>query len=46
MSPSAKLQSEQQKEIIEDEYNTDKGARDVQEQVEDGKLVLDPANTS
>jgi len=46
MSPSAQLTSEQQTEIIEDEKNTDKGAREVQEQVEDGEEVLDPENTS
>jgi len=46
MSPSAQLTSEQLKEIIEDEKNTDKDAREVQEQVEDGEEVLDPANTS
>jgi hypothetical protein len=31
MSPSAQLTSEQLKEIIEDEKNTDKSAREVQE---------------
>jgi len=46
MSPSAQHSSEQLKEIIEDEKNTDKGAREVQEQVEDGEEVLVPANTS
>jgi len=46
MSLSAQLTSEQLKQIIEDEKNTDKGAREVQEQVEDGEEVLDPANTS
>jgi len=46
MSPSAQLTSEQLKEIIEDEKNTDKGAQEVQEHVEDGEEVLDPANTS
>ena len=46
MSPSAQLTSEQLKEFIEDEKNTDKGAREVQEQVEDGEEVLDPDNTS
>jgi hypothetical protein len=45
VSPSAHVTSEQQKEIIEDEQNTDKGATAVQEQSEDGKEVLDPANT-
>jgi len=45
MSRSAQLTSEQLKEIIEDEKNTEKGAREVQEQVEDGEEVLDPANT-
>ena len=36
---------EQLKEIIEDGNNTDKGAREVQEQVEDSEVVLDTANT-
>ena len=42
MSPSAQLTSEQVKEIIEDEKKINNGAREVQEQVEDGKEVLDP----
>ena len=46
MSLPAKHTSEQLKEIIEDEKNMDKSARDVQEQVEDGEEVLDPENTS
>jgi len=46
MSPSAQLTSEQLKEIIEDENTTDKGAREVQKQVENGEEVLNPANTS
>jgi len=46
MSPSAQLTSEQLKEIIEDGMKTDKSAREIQEQVEDGEEVLDPANTS
>jgi hypothetical protein len=46
MSPSAQLTSEQLKEIIEDEKNSDKDASEVREQVEDGEEVLDPANTS
>jgi len=46
MSPSAQLTSEQLKEIIEDNLKTDKGAREIQQQVEDGEEVLDPANTS
>jgi hypothetical protein len=45
MSPSAQLISEQLKEIIEDEKKTDKGAREVQEQV-DGEENLDLDNTS
>jgi uncharacterized protein YdeI (YjbR/CyaY-like superfamily) len=45
VSPSAQLTSEQLKEIIEDEKMTDQGAREVQEQVEDGDEVLDPENT-
>jgi len=46
MSLSAQPTSEQLKEIIEDEKNTDKSAREVQEPVEDGEEVLDPENTS
>jgi len=46
MSLSAQLTSEQLKEIIEDKKNTDKRAREVQGQVEDGEEVLDPENTS
>ena len=46
MSLSAQLTSEQLKEIIDDEKNTDKSAREVQEQVEDGEEALDPENTS
>ena len=46
MSLSAQLTSEQLKEIIEDESNTDTSAREVQEQVEDGEEVFDPENTS
>jgi len=46
MSPSAPLTSEQLKAIIEDEKNADKVAREVQEQVENGEEVLDPANTA
>jgi len=45
MSPPIKLTSEQLTEIIEDEKNTDRGARVVQEQVQDGEEVLDLANT-
>jgi len=45
MSPSAQLTSEQLEEIIADEKNTENGAREVQEEVEDGEEVLDPANT-
>jgi len=45
MSLSAQHTSEQLKEIIEDEKNTDKSAREVQEQVEDGEEVLDPENS-
>jgi len=44
MSPFSQLTSEHLKEIIEDENKTDKGARDVQEQV-DGEVDLDPDNT-
>ena len=46
MSPSAQRTSEQLKEIIEDEKYTEIGARDVQEQVEDGEEVFNPANNS
>jgi len=46
MSPSTQLTSEQLEEIIEDEKKTDNSARDVQEHVEDGEKVLNPANTS
>jgi len=46
MSLSAQLTSEQLKVIIEDKKNTDKSAREVQEQVEDGEEVLDPEHTS
>jgi uncharacterized protein YdeI (YjbR/CyaY-like superfamily) len=46
MNPSAQLTSHQLTEIIEDEKNTDQGAREVQQHVEDGEEVLDPANTS
>jgi hypothetical protein len=45
MSPSAQRTSGQLKEIIEDNRNTGKGAREVQEQVEDGEEILNPANT-
>jgi len=45
MSPSAQLISEQLKQIIENEKNTDQGARDIQEQVEDGEQVLNPDNS-
>jgi len=46
MSSSAQLTLEQLKVIIEDEKDTDTGAREVQEEVEDGEEVLDPENTS
>jgi len=46
MSLSAHLMSLQVNEIIQDEKNTDKSAREVQEQVEDGGDALDPENTS
>ena len=46
ISPSAQLTSERLKDIIEDEKNTDKGGREVEEQVEDGEGVLNPENTS
>jgi len=46
MSTSAQLTSARLNEIIENEKNTDKRARVVQEQVEDREEVLDPENTS
>jgi len=46
MSPSAQLSSEQLKDNIEDEKKTDQGAREVQEQVEDGKKVINPDSAS
>jgi len=46
MSISTQLTSEELTEIIEDEKNTDKSAREVQEQVEDGEEVVDPENKS
>jgi hypothetical protein len=46
MSLSAQRTSQQLKEIIENEKNTVKSAREVQEQVEDGEAVLNPENTS
>ena len=46
MRPSAQLRSDQLKEIIEDEMKTDQGASEIQVQVEDGKEVLYPENTS
>jgi len=45
MSPSALLTLEQLKKISEDTMKTDKGAREVQEQVENGEDVLDPDNS-
>jgi len=46
MSLCAQLPSRQLKEIIEDEKDTDRSAREVQERVENGEEVLDPENTS
>jgi hypothetical protein len=46
MSGSIQLTSEQLKEIIQDEKNTDKSAREVQEEVEDCEEVLNPEITS
>ena len=46
MSPSAQLTSEQLKAIIEEDMKTNQGSREVQEQMEDGEVVLDPDNTS
>jgi len=46
MSPAAPLGWEQLKEIIEDEKKTDKGAQDVQEQLEKGEVVFNLDNSS
>jgi hypothetical protein len=46
MSPSAQLTLQQLKEIIEDEMKTDQCSKDVHEQLEHGKAVCDPDNTS
>jgi len=46
MSPYAQLTSEQLKEIMGDQSNTDKSTWDVQMQVENAEGVLDQANTS
>ena len=46
MSPSAQLTSEQLKVILEDENITDKGAREVQQQVEESDEVFHAANFS
>jgi len=46
MCLSALLTSEKLKEIIEDKKNTEKSAKQVQEQVADGEDVLDPENWS
>ena len=46
MSPTVQLISEQLNDIIGDEKDPEKGAREVQEQLEDGEEVLNPANTS
>jgi hypothetical protein len=46
MSPSAQLTSERLNEIIEYAIKTNQDAREVQEQVEDGKEVLNPDTTS
>jgi hypothetical protein len=45
MSFSVQITSKQLKEIIEDDTNTNKSAREVHEQVEDGSEVVDAANT-
>jgi len=45
MSVSVQLTSEQLQPIIEDEMNTNKSAREVQEQLEVTEEVLDPENT-
>jgi len=46
MSPSTEITCDQLKEIIDHEKNTGKCASEVQQQVEDGKDVLDQPNTS
>jgi len=46
MSQSAQLTSGQLNEMIEDEKKTDKGAREIQNQVEDGEEVLVPCISS
>jgi hypothetical protein len=46
MNLSAQHISQQPKDIIVDKMNTDNGARVVQEEVEDGEEVHDPANTN
>jgi len=46
MGLSAKHTKEQVEEIIEDAQKTDKGGREVQEQVEGGQNVLHPDNSS
>jgi hypothetical protein len=45
MIPSAQWTLEQLKEFIDNENNTDKGAGEIQKEVEDSDDVLDPANT-
>jgi len=45
MIPSTQLTSEKLKAIIEDKKMTDQGAREVQEQVDDGEEILDPDNS-
>jgi hypothetical protein len=46
MSPAAQLTSEQPKENYEHENTINKSAMEVQQQVKDGEVFLDPANTS
>jgi hypothetical protein len=46
MNLSAQHISQQPKDIIVDKKNTDNGARVVQEEVENGEEVHDPANTN
>jgi len=46
MSPSAQLITGQLEEIIENEQKTDKGAREVQNQVDNSKDDFDPDITS
>jgi len=46
MSPAAEFSSQQLKEIMEDNRTMDKGAWEIQEQVQHGEEVFDPGNSS